>query len=140
MAVAADGDTVSIHYTGTLADGTAFDSSTGGPPLEFTIGQGQVILGFENAVRGMLVGDKKTVTIPCEEAYGRRKPELIQQVDRDRIPAEIDLKPGVQLQTSGSQPRGIVVTEVGKTTVTLDANHQLAGRDLTFAIELVDLR
>lgn len=140
MAAAADGDTVCVKYTGTLADGTSFDSSTGGPQLEFTIGGSQVIIGFENAVRGMVVGDKKTITIPCDEAYGRRKPELIQRVNRDRIPAEIDLKPGVQIRTSGSHTRPLVVTEVGKDTVTLDANYHLAGRDLTFAIELVDLR
>lgn len=140
MAAAADGDTVSIRYTGTLADGTTFDSSAGDPPIEFTIGQGQVVLGLQNAVRGMLVGEKRTATIPCDETYGRRKPELIQQVGRDRIPAEIDSKPRLQLQTSGPHARPIVVAQVGRRTVALDANYQLAGRDLTFAIELVDLR
>lgn len=98
-----------------------------------------MIPGFENAARGMAVGEKKTITIPCAEAYGPHRPELVQAVDRKMIPANIEVQVGLQLQTAGEQPTVVVVTEVAGESVTLDANHPLAGKDLTFEIELVGI-
>ncbi|WP_375692033.1 peptidylprolyl isomerase [Pseudooceanicola sp. LIPI14-2-Ac024] len=141
MSAAKPGDTVRIHYTGTLADGTTFDSSDGRDPLEFTVGSGQIIPGLDKAIPGMTVGDKKTVEVPCAEAYGEREPGAMQSVPRDQIPAEIEVQPGLQLQvqTPQGQVMPVTVAEVTETEVTLDANHPLAGRDLTFAIELVEI-
>ena len=135
------GDTVRIHYTGTLGDGTQFDSSAGRDPLQFTVGSGQVIPGFDTAVTGMTVGEKKTVTIPADEAYGQPDPRAIQAVPRDNIPAEIPLEIGMQLQASGpgGQAMVVTVTEISDTEVILDGNHRLAGEDLTFALELVSI-
>lgn len=135
-ALAETGDTVKVHYTGKLEDGTVFDTSNGSEPLEFTLGQGQVISGFEQAVVGMKVGESKTFTIPADQAYGQRRDDLIFEVGRDELSADIDPEVGMQLQTS----QGIVtITEVSKTTVKIDANHPLAGQDLTFDIELVEI-
>ncbi len=133
------GDTVSIHYTGTLADGTTFDSSQGRDPLQFTVGSGQIIPGLDKALPGMSVGDTKTVNVPAEEAYGTADPNARQSVPRDQIPANIPLDPGTQLQvqTPQGQVVNVTVAEVSDETVVLDANHPLAGKDLTFAIELV---
>jgi peptidylprolyl isomerase len=133
------GDTVRIHYTGTLADGSTFDSSEGRDPLEFTVGSGQIIPGLDKAMPGMEVGDKKVVEVPCDEAYGQPDPNARQAVPRAEIPAEIPLDIGTQLQvqTPQGQVMPVTVAEVTETQVTLDANHPLAGRDLTFAIELV---
>jgi len=141
MSEAKQGDTVRIHYTGTLSDGTTFDSSEGRDPLEFTVGSGQIIPGLDKAIPGMTVGDKKTVEVPCAEAYGEREPGAMQSVPRDQIPAEIEVQPGLQLQvqTPQGQVMPVTVAEVTETEVTLDANHPLAGRDLTFAIELVEI-
>ncbi|MWB79623.1 peptidylprolyl isomerase [Pseudooceanicola sp. 216_PA32_1] len=135
------GDTVRIHYTGTLSDGTTFDSSEGRDPLEFTVGSGQIIPGLDKALPGMAVGENKTVEIPCGEAYGEHQPEAVQSVDRAQIPENIEVKPGLQLQvqTPQGQTVPVVVTEVSESEVVLDANHPLAGRDLTFAIELVEI-
>jgi len=130
------GDTVIVQYTGKLADGTVFDTSVGGEPLEFTLGQGDVIAGFEQAVIGMKVGESKTFTIPADQAYGQRSDDLVFEIGRDELPASIDPEVGMQLQTS----QGIVtITEVSETTVKLDANHPLAGQDLTFEIQLVEI-
>ncbi len=141
MAQAQQGDTVKIHYTGKLEDGSVFDSSEGHDPLEFTIGSGQVIPGFEEAVTGMAGGDKKEVTIPADKAYGQRNEEMIVQTPRDQIPADINPEVGQRLQIPG--PGGetfiVQVTEVTDDYVTLDANPPLAGKDLTFAIELVSI-
>lgn len=135
------GDTVRIHYTGTLADGSTFDSSAGRDPLEFTVGSGQIIPGLDIALPGMTVGDKKVVEVPCAQAYGEADPNARQAVPRAEIPADIPLDLGTQLQvqTPTGQVMQVVVAEVTDTEVTLDANHPLAGRDLTFAIELMDI-
>jgi FKBP-type peptidyl-prolyl cis-trans isomerase 2 len=135
------GDTVRIHYTGTLADGSTFDSSASRDPLEFTVGSGQIIPGLDIALPGMAVGDKKVVEVPCAQAYGEADPNARQAVPRAEIPADIPLDLGTQLQvqTPTGQVMQVVVAEVTDTEVTLDANHPLAGRDLTFAIELMDI-
>ena len=141
MTQAKSGDTVRIHYTGTLDDGTQFDSSAGRDPLEFALGGGQVIPGFDNAVDGMAVGDSKTVTIPPEEAYGQRHEQLVQQVARSALPDEIEPAVGMQLQSQSpeGQVMMLVVTEVEEESITVDANHPLAGQALTFDIELVEI-
>ncbi|HEY9039257.1 MAG TPA: peptidylprolyl isomerase [Roseovarius sp.] len=133
------GDTVHIHYTGTLADGTVFDSSDGRDPLKFEVGSGQIIPGLDTAISGMTVGDKKTVEVPADQAYGQIDPNARQQVPREGIPADIPLDPGTQLQvqTETGQVLPVTVLEVTEEHVTLDANHALAGKDLTFDIELV---
>ncbi|MBU2961758.1 peptidylprolyl isomerase [Citreicella sp. C3M06] len=135
------GDTVRIHYTGTLNDGTTFDSSAGRDPLEFVVGSGQIIPGLDKAIPGMTVGDKKTVEIAPEEAYGPVHAEGRQAVPRQEIPDDIPLDLGTQLQvqTPNGQTMNVTVAEVTETEVTLDANHPLAGKDLTFAIELVEI-
>lgn len=135
------GDTVNIHYTGTLDDGSQFDSSAGRDPLSFTVGAGQVIPGFDAAVTGMTVGEKKTVTIPADQAYGQPDPRAVQAIPRENIPAEIPLELGLMLQAQGpgGQPIPVTVVEITDTEVTLDANHRLAGKDLTFALELVSI-
>ena len=141
MTQAKSGDTVRIHYTGTLDDGTQFDSSAGRDPLEFALGGGQVIPGFDSAVDGMAVGDSKTVTIPAEEAYGQRHEQLVQQVSRSALPDEITPEVGMQLQSQSpeGQVMMLVVTEVEEESITVDANHPLAGQALTFDIELVEI-
>ncbi|TCP44160.1 FKBP-type peptidyl-prolyl cis-trans isomerase [Rhodovulum marinum] len=135
------GDKVRIHYTGTLADGTTFDSSQGRDPLEFTVGSGEIIPGLDSALPGMAAGDKKTVEIPCAEAYGEANPEARQAIPRAQVPAEIPLEIGtrLQLQTPQGQVMPVTVAEVTDDEVVLDANHPLAGQDLTFAIELVSI-
>lgn len=140
MAQARAGDTVRVHYTGRLGDGTVFDSSQGRDPLEFTLGTGQVIAGFDAAVSGMSPGDARTVTIPVDEAYGQRRPEMMGTVPRQQFPPEIQPAVGQQLQMSqGGQNFVVTVTEVTDSEVTLDANHPLAGQDLTFQLELVEI-
>ncbi len=133
------GDTVRIHYTGTLSDGSTFDSSEGRDPLEFVVGSGQIIPGLDTALPGMSIGDKKVVEVPADEAYGQPDPNARQAVPRAEIPDHIPLDLGTQLQvqTPQGQAMPVTVVEVTETEVTLDANHPLAGRDLTFAIELV---
>ncbi len=135
------GDTVRIHYTGTLEDGTRFDTSEGRDPLEFQVGSGQIIPGLDQAIPGMAVGEKKTVAVPAEAAYGDVDPNARQDVPRTQIPAEIPLEPGTQLQMQTPEGRAVPVTvvEVTEETVILDANHPLAGKDLTFDIELVSV-
>lgn len=139
MAKAKSGDTVKIHYTGTLGDGEVFDSSEGRDPLEFTLGEGQVIQGFDDAVTGMAPGEEKTVTIAPEQAYGERHDDLVTQVDRSQFPDDLTPEVGQQLQltTDDGQPMAVTVSEVGDKVVTLDANHPLAGQALTFKITLV---
>jgi peptidylprolyl isomerase len=141
MTQAKSGDRVRIHYTGTLDDGTEFDSSAGREPLEFALGVGQVIPGFDSAVDGMTVGESKSVTIQPEEAYGEHHDQLVQEVPRSALPDEI--KPAVGMQLRGSSPDGqavnVVVTEVAEESITVDGNHPLAGKALTFAIELVEI-
>ena len=135
------GDTVAIHYTGTLKDGTTFDSSDGRDPLSFTVGSGQVIPGLDVALPGMTVGEKKTVEIDCRDAYGPINPGMRQAIPREGIPDDIPLEVGLQLQMQTPEGKTIPVTvvELSETEVTLDANHMLAGQDLIFDIELVSI-
>jgi peptidylprolyl isomerase len=135
------GDSVKVHYTLTLDDGTEVESSVGGTPLEFTAGAGQMIAGFDHAVVGMSVGESKTVRIPPEEAYGPYQEELVQEVPRDMLPPELELEIGAQLQAQRPDGQLVLFTviEVTESTVTLDANHHLAGEYLTFNIELVEI-
>ena len=141
MTEAKMGDVVRINYTGSLTNGTQFDSSVGKEPLEFTIGLGQVIKGLEAHVAGMEPGNKSTVTIPCAEAYGPHRAEAIQTLDRAKVPTGIDLRPGTQLQarTSDGGMLPITVVEVDDNSVKVDANHPLAGQDLVFDVELVEI-
>jgi peptidylprolyl isomerase len=133
------GNTVKVHYTGKLDDGTVFDSSREGEPLEFTVGSGHVIKGFDQAVDGMQEGEQKTVRITSEEAYGPAKDEMRITVRRDQMPPNVELREGLHLQLT--QPDGtifnVMVTELSNEQVTLDGNHPLAGKDLNFDIELV---
>lgn len=139
MAQAKSGDTVTVHYTGTLDDGTVFDSSEGGEPLEFAIGAGNVIPGFEQAVIGMSPGDSKTATIPSDEAYGPYFEDRVLVVERQQIPADLPVDVGsqLQIQQEGGMTIPVIITDVTDSEVTLDANHPLAGEDLTFNIRLV---
>lgn len=141
MTQATAGCTVSIHYTGTLDDGSTFDSSEGLDPLTFQMGEGQIIQGLEAALEGMAVGETKTVTIPAEQAYGPRHAEAVQEVPRDMIPDHIplDLGTSLQLQTPNGSMMPVTVTAVTDEAVTLDANHPLAGQALTFAVEVVEI-
>ncbi len=136
-----NGDTVRIHYTGTLTDGSVFDSSEGRDPLEFTVGSGQVIAGMDAGLPGMVVGDKKRLEIPAADAYGPLNPEARQAIPREGIPDDIPLELGTQLQMQSPEGHVLPVTvvEVTESTVTLDANHPLAGKDLNFEIELVSI-
>jgi len=141
MPQAKNGDNVKIHYDGSLDDGTRFDSSVGRDPLEFTLGSGQVIPGFDNAVAGMAVGEKKSIRIPSDEAYGEHSEELIQQVPKSALPEEMEVSVGMPLQATG--PAGEVVNmmviEINEDSIQVDANHPLAGKALNFDIELVAL-
>lgn len=142
MSEAKNGDTVRIHYSGRLKDGSEFDSSAGREPLEFTLGEGEIIPGLEKEVAGMTVGDKNTVTIPADAAYGPHRPEAVQEVPRSEIPEEVDVAVGTQLQgvTRDGRQLSLTVVDVGHETVTLDANHPLAGKDLVFDVELVEIK
>lgn len=133
------GDTVRVHYRGTLDDGSEFDSSAGRDPLEFTIGAGQVIPGFDAAIDGMTVGDKVTVTIPAGDAYGDHHAEAVQQVPREMFDDEPPVGGVVELASPEGQRFAATIIEVADETVTLDFNHPMAGKDLTFEIELVNL-
>lgn len=135
------GDTVRIHYTGTLADGSVFDSSEGRDPLEFQVAAGQIIPGLDAALPGMTVGEKKVVEVPCAQAYGDANPQAVQSVPRAEVPPELPLEIGTQLQvqTTDGQVLPVTIVEVTDEAITLDANHPLAGKDLTFAIELVSI-
>jgi FKBP-type peptidyl-prolyl cis-trans isomerase 2 len=141
MSDAKTGDTVRIHYTGTLSDWSTFDTSSGREPLEFTVGSGQIIPGLDRAIAGMSVGEKKTVEVPASEAYGDRNPDGIQSVPREQVPDHIPLDPGTQLQvqTGDGRTLPVLVAEVTEEAVVLDANHPLAGKDLTFEVELVEI-
>lgn len=141
MTAARNGDTVRVHYTGSLGDGTVFDSSKEREPLEFTLGEGKIISGFEQAVVGMEPGESKTVQIESDNAYGPHREEMVVSVERTRLPEDIEPQVGGQLQVR--QPDGsvhpVIVTEVSDASVTLDANHPLAGEDLNFEIELEEI-
>lgn len=163
MAQAKTGDKVKVHYTGTLEDGSVFDTSEqpddhscgcggnkeaddgcgchGGEPMEFIIGGGQLIPKFEAAVIGLEPGESVTVSIPADAAYGQRVAEMVAVIQRSEIPADINPEPGHQMEVilQDGSPLPVLVTEVTDTTITLDGNHPLAGRDLTFAIRLVEI-
>jgi peptidylprolyl isomerase len=135
------GDTVRVHYTGTLEDGSQFDSSRDREPMEFALGQGQLIAGFEKAVYELAVGDTCTVVLPPEEGYGEVNPDMVQDVPRKMMPEGIELKEGIVLQGKADDGRVDTFTVVAFTEqkVTLDANHPLAGKALTFEIELLEI-
>jgi peptidylprolyl isomerase len=141
MAQATSGDTVKIHYIGRLEDGTVFDSSAEREPLEFTISSGQVIPGFEQAVLGMTPGETKTEKIPMDQAYGPHREEMVLEVSREQIPPDISPEVGqqLQIQQANGQSVPVFVTDVTDDKIILDANHPLAGEDLTFEIELVEI-
>ncbi|MGD8319892.1 MAG: peptidylprolyl isomerase [Gemmatimonadota bacterium] len=139
MASANQGDTVHIHYTGRFEDGTVFDSSEGRAPLEFVLGSGQVIPGFDRAVDGMEIGEEKTVTVEASDAYGERREDLVINVSRTDLPdgLEPDVGQHLQMSTPDGQTFQVSVVDTSDTHVVLDANHPLAGKDLTFDIQLV---
>ena len=141
MSTIKDGDTVSVHYTGTLASGEVFDSSVERDPLKFTLGKGQLIPGFEHAIMGLSVGEKATTNIPSLEAYGEHNPEMVIEVPMNQLPPQLDAQVGMQLQLN--QPDGqaipVQITRIDGETVTIDANHPLAGKDLNFDIEVVEI-
>ncbi|MDX3925087.1 MAG: peptidylprolyl isomerase [Shinella sp.] len=141
MTEAKTGDIVRIHYTGMLTDGTPFDSSKNREPLEFEIGAGQILPGLEASVEGMNVGEAQTVTLAPDQAFGPHDPGKVQKVDRANIPANLDVQPGMQLQAKSrtGAPMTVSVIEVNPSEVTIDANHPLAGRDVTFEIELTEI-
>lgn len=136
-----NGDTVSVHYHGKLTDGSTFDSSEGRDPLQFTVGSGQVIKGFDDALLDMKVGDKKTVNIPVENAYGERRDDMMMEYPKSDFPA--DMQPAVGMELHMSDNLGnvfpVVIAEVQEEVVLLDANHPLAGKDLIFELELVSI-
>jgi peptidylprolyl isomerase len=141
MESAKSGDLVRVHYTGQLADGEVFDSSHGNEPLEFQVGAGQVIKGFDDAVTGMTPGDSRRVTIPADEAYGQRREELVVTVPRGRFPPDFEPEQGMNLalEQDGQQVM-LTIMSVTEAEVVLDGNHPLAGQDLTFDVELVEIR
>jgi peptidylprolyl isomerase len=141
MTQAKKGDTVNVHYTGKLEDGTVFDSSVDREPLQFTISEGRIIPGFENGVIGMKPGETKTVNIPADKAYGQHRKDLVLVVDKSKIPSHLEPKVGQQLKLNQPDGRAVPVrvTNITQSKVTLDANHPLAGKDLTFEIELVEI-
>lgn len=141
MVQAKAGDTVRVHYSGFLDDGTVFDSSLDREPFEFTLGQGMVIPGFEDAVVGMDVGETKTVNIPSERAYGPYRDELLVSVERSQVPPDIEPDLGMELQirTPEGTVTNVTITEMDEESITLDANHPLAGKDLIFEIKLVEI-
>jgi peptidylprolyl isomerase/FKBP-type peptidyl-prolyl cis-trans isomerase SlpA len=141
VAKAKEGDTVQVHYTGKLKDGTVFDTSEEREPLSFTIGEERVIPGFEKAVVGMEPGDTKTEELPPEQAYGEHREDMVMELERDQLPDNLEPKVGQQLQLrmQNGQEVPVVITELGEESVTIDANHPLAGKDLVFEIELVEI-
>ena len=141
MAQAKQGDAVRVHYTGKLEDGTVFDTSQDREPLEFTIGEDRVIPGFESAVLGMEPGDSKTEELAPDDAYGQRREDMVMELDREQIPENLDPEVGQQLhlRMEDGQRVPVVITELGEDSVTIDANHPLAGKKLIFDIELISI-
>lgn len=136
----AAGDTISVHYTGRLEDGDVFDSSEGRSPLKFTVGAGQLIRGFDDAVVGMVPGEKKTVTVSPEEGYGERREDHVVDFPKANIPADMNLEVGmvVQMSDQSGRPIPVIVAEIGDDVVKMDVNHPLAGKTLSFDIEIVE--
>lgn len=141
MSTAKTGDTVRVHYRGTLANGHEFDSSHERDPISFTIGDGNLIAQFEEAIVGMTVGEEKSFTIEADDAYGAHRPDLVKRIEREQIPSEVELGLGGQLQARQQDGSELVVTvvDLDPEYVTLDANHPLAGKDITFAVTLVGI-
>jgi len=141
MTQAKNGDTVNVHYTGKLDDGTTFDTSVGGDPLQLKIGEGGIIPAFEQAIIGMSLDESKTIYIPADEAYGPRREEMVMAVDKDQLPEDFEPAVGQQLQIS--QPDGhtfmVTIAAIAESTITLDAHHPLAGENLTFDIQLTEV-
>ncbi len=141
MSEAQEGNTVKVHYTGKTSDGTVFESSSGRDPVQFTIGQGEIIDGFEQAVRGMSEGESKSVELTPDRAYGERREDLVLDVGRDRFPDDLTPEAGqrLQMQSQDGQAIPVTVTEVYDSEVRLDANHPLAGETLSFDLQLVEV-
>ena len=141
MPEAKKGDTVKVHYTGKLGDGTVFDTSADREPLEFTVGEGAVIPGFELAVIGLQPGESRETTIDADNAYGQRNGDLVTEVKREQLPQDLQVSVGQQLQVgmANGQNAIVLVTDISDASITIDANHPLAGQDLTFSIELVEI-
>lgn len=135
------GDKIKVHYHGKLTSGETFDTSAGREPLEFEVGSGMVIKGFDEGVTGMAVGEKKTINIPYDEAYGARNPAMVIEMPKERFPEDMELETGMPLMMSDGQGQQFQVTivEILETAVMLDANHPLAGKDLIFDLELVEI-
>ncbi|MEQ8360625.1 MAG: peptidylprolyl isomerase [Cytophagales bacterium] len=142
MSKAETGNSVAVHYTGKLEDGTVFDSSENREPLSFKLGEGQMIKGFENAVMGMAIGDKTTVSLEPKEAYGERSEDRILQVPKSDVPNDIPTEIGTQLSINQSNGQQIpaIITDANAESITLDANHPLAGKKLIFDIEMVEIK
>lgn len=141
MAAVQNGNLVKVHYTGSLDDGTEFDSSVGGEPLEFTVGEGHVIAGFEDAIMGMKLNEKKTFTIPPEDAYGHHRPEKVFDIEIATLPENFDAKVGqhLQIKQDNGKSMDVTITGISEETITLDGNHPLAGQALTFEIQVVGI-
>lgn len=142
MSQVKENDTVKVHYTGKLADGQVFDSSEGKEPIEFTLGQGQLIPGFEKGLIDMKLNEKKTINIPKEEAYGEPREDLVQEVEKSQLPEEIKPEVGMGLvsKTPDGREMNLVVAEVKEDTIVVDGNHPLAGKDLVFDLEVVEIK
>ena len=142
MSQVKENDTVKVHYTGKLTDGQVFDTSEGKEPIEFTLGQGQLIPGFEKGLLDMKVNEKKTITIPKEEAYGEPREDLVQEVEKSQLPDEIKPEVGMGLvsRTPDGREMNLVVAEVKEETIVVDGNHPLAGKDLVFDLEVVEIK
>ncbi|MBP6385905.1 MAG: peptidylprolyl isomerase [Pseudarcicella sp.] len=141
MSIAKTGDKVAVHYTGKFADGIVFDSSEGRDTLQFQLGTGMVIKGFDEGITGMTIGDKKTVNIPAKDAYGEANPESIITIPKSEVPADMQVEIGMQLTMNDENGNmlDVTVTDLTEQSITLDANHPLAGKDLIFDIELVNI-
>ena len=141
MAQVKEGDVVKVHYTGKLVNGEQFDSSVGREPLEFTVGAGMMIKGFDAAMPGMVIGEKKTISIAPEDGYGEKSEDAIIEFPKENVPEDMKLEPGMSLTLSNEagQPVQVVVVEIKETVIVLDANHFLAGQELIFDIELVEI-
>ncbi len=142
MSTVKENDSVKVHYTGTLSDGSVFDSSRDKDPIEFKLGEGQIIPGFEKGLMDMTVGETKTINIPSKEAYGERSDQMIQEVPKAQLPPEVNPEVGMGLmsQTPDGQQMQLTVTEVKDESIVVDANHPLAGKDLTFEVELMEIK